>query len=159
MTQATQVFGTTLCTAKAGLAAGTTTTYTRAADVEGSIGGKFATPLSSGSNTASPTTDYNGDAFTAQAASTVCVYVYSIVAAGTIAVHQGSVETMDVDAVVVASSFPSIDLETYLPFGYVVIQNGSTGSAWTIGTSNWTATGVLDTFTDVTVLPSRPQSA
>jgi len=158
MTQASDLRGATICISKAGLTAGTTTTYTTAAAAGGSIAGKFATALAAQTNTATPTTDYNGDAFTALAASQGCIFVYSIIAAGTIAVHQGPVETLDSGNLFVnACEFPDIDLETYMPFGYVVCKNASTGSAWTFGASNWTATGLTDTYTDVTVLPQRPQ--
>lgn len=151
--------GLTLSLAKAGLTAGTTSTYTTAAATAGCIGGKFFTALAAQTNTATPTTDGNGDAFTALAASQVSVFVFTMVAAGTIAVFQGSVEDLESNTVVTAPSFPDIDLETYCPFGYVVVVNDSTGSAWTFGASNWTATGVTDTYTDVCVLPSRPQTS
>lgn len=152
--------GLTLCTSKAGLTAGTTSTYTTTVAVAGMIGGKYATPLAVQTNTATPTTDGNSAAFTALAASQVSVFVFTIVAAGTIAVFQGTVEDLDSgDAVEKAPEFPAIDTDTYLPFGYVVVVNSSAGSAWTFGASNWTATGVTDTYTDVGVLPSRPQTS
>lgn len=158
--QASDIRGATFCVAKAGLAAGTTTTYTTAAATGGSIGGEFATALAAQTNTATPTTQGDSSAFTALAASEVSVFVFCIVAAGTIAVFQGSVESLDAAGVVeTAPAFPDIDLGTYLPFGFAVIVNGSTGSAWTFGASNWTATGVVDTYTDVTTLPLRPQIA
>jgi len=160
MPQASELYGATLCTQEGGLAAGTTSTYTTATVVRGSIGGKFVTELAAQTNTATPTTQGDGSAFTALAASEASVYVACLTAAGAIAVFQGGVEALDTgNAIVRAPAFPSIDLETYMPFGYVVILNGSTGSAWTFGASNWAATGVVDTFTDITCLPSRPQSA
>lgn len=150
----------TICTEKAGLTAGTTTTYTTANATGGSIGGKFATALAAQTNTATPTTQGDSSAFTAVAASQVSVFVFCLVAAGTIAVFQGSVEDLDAgDSVDLRPEFPNIDLETYMPFGYVVIVNSSAGSDWTFGASNWTATGITDTFTDVTVLPARPVAA
>lgn len=159
MTQASDIRGATICIAKAGLTAGTTSTYTTAAATGGSVGGKFVTALAAQTNTATPTTDYNGDAFTALAASEGCVFVFSLIAAGTIAIHQGPVESLDASGnFKIAPAFPDdLDLETYMPFGYVVVKNGSTGSAWTFGASNWTATGITDTYTDVTTLPLRPQ--
>ena len=160
MTQSSDLQGVTISVAKAGLAAGTTSTYTTAAATAGSIGGKFTTALAAQTNTATPTTQGDGSAFTAVAASQCSVFVACTVAAGTIAVFQGSVEDLDdADAVEIAPDFPSIDTETYMPFGYVVIVNDSTGSAWTFGASNWAATGVTDTFTDVSTLPLRPVKA
>jgi hypothetical protein len=158
-TQASEIRGITLCVSKAGLTAGTTSTYTTAAAVNGFIGGKYATALAAQTNTATPTTDANGDAFTVVTASQCSVFVYCITAAGAIAVYQGTVEDLDSDAVDIRPSFPTIDYETHLPFGYVVVVNSSAGSDWTFGASNWTATGVTDTYTDVGVLPSRPQSS
>lgn len=148
----------TICVSKAGLTAGTTTSYTTAAAASGSIAGKFATALAAQTNTATPTTDFNGDAFTALAASRGCIFVYSIIAAGTIAIHQGPVQVLDGGNLFdIAPEFPAIDFETYLPFGYVVVKNASTGSAWTYGASNWTSTGLTDTYHDVSTLPRRPQ--
>lgn len=146
--------GITICTTKAGLAAGTTTTYTTASAVAGSINGTYATALSAQSNTATPTTDFNGDAFTALAASEGCIFVYSIVAAGTIAIHQGPVETLDAaNNFEILPEFPSIDLDTYVPFGFATFKNGSTGSAWTFGASNNDATGMVDLYTDISTYP------
>lgn len=161
MTQASDLRGATICIAKAGLAAGSTTTYTTAAATGGSIAGKFATALGAQTNTATPTTDATtGAAFVALAANEGSVFVFSINSAGTIKVHQGSIESCDNSGnFSVAPSFPSINLETYLPFGYVVIKADSTASAWTFGSSNWTATGITDTYTDVTTLPLRPQTS
>lgn len=159
MTYINQPAGMTASFAKAGLTAGTTSTYTTTAATVCAIGGKFATALSAQTNTATPTTQGDSSAFTALAASQISVFVYCVVAAGTIAVFQGSVEDMAVDTVIRAPLFPSLDLETYCPFGYVIVKNGSTGSAWTYGSSNWTATGVTDTYTDVFVLPNRPQTS
>ena len=151
--------GMTLCTAKAGLAEGTTTTFTRAADVEGFIRGKWATPLASASNQASPTTDWAGNAFTALTANQGCIFVYCIVAAGTIAIVQGEVADVDDDgAFVISPQFPAID-DTLLPFGYAVVKLDNTASAWTIGTTNWTSTGVVATHADIACLPDRPQIA
>jgi len=151
--------GMTLSVAKAGLAAGTTSTYTTAAATAGFIEGVFATALAAQTNTATPTTDASGDAFTALAASEACVFVFGIVAAGTIAVQQGPVVAMDADTdePLFNLEFPSV-LDTVMPFGYAVIKNGSTGSAWTFGSSNWTATGVVDTYSDVGSMPFRPVS-
>ena len=160
MTQASDIRGATICTTKAGLTAGTTSTYTTTAAVNGAIAGKFVTALSAQTNTATPTTDFNGDAFTALAASQGCIFVFSITSAGALAIHQGAVEELDdSNAFKVSPSFPAVDLETYLPFGYVVILNGSTGSSWTFGASNWTATGITDNFADISTLPLRPQES
>ena len=160
MTQASDLRGATFCTEKAGLAAGTTTTYTTANATGGSIEGKFVTALAAQTNTATPTTDGNGDAFTALAVNKGSVFVFCLNSAGALKVFQGSVEDYDDDeGFDVAPEFPYIDLGTYMPFGYAVVKNDSTGSSWTFGASNWGATGITDTFTDVTTLPLRPQTS
>ena len=160
MTQASDIRGATLSTVAAGLVGGTTTTYTTTGIVTGAIGGLFATPLAAQTNTATPTTQGDGSAFVALAASQVTVFTFCITAAGAIAVFQGAVEDLDEgDAVIIAPQFASIDEKTYLPFGYGVIVAASTASAWTFGASNWTATGITDTFTDVMTMPRRPVSA
>ncbi len=150
--------GLTMCVSKAGFAAGTTTTYTTAAAASGFINSVYATALAAQTNTASPTTDVNGDAFTAVGVSEASVFVAGIIAAGTIVVAQGEVVAMDTDTnePLHYPQFPDIP-DTMLPFGYVIIKNGSTGSAWTYGASNWAATGVVDTFADIALLPDRPQ--
>lgn len=158
--QASDIKGATICIAKAGLTAGTTSTYTTAAATGGSVLGKFVTALGAQTNTATPTTDFNGDAFTALAVSEGAVFVFSLIAAGTIVVHQGGTEVLDAsNAFKIAPQFPSIDTDVYMPFGYVVVKNGSTGAAWTFGTTSFAATGIVDTYTDVTTLPLRPQTA
>jgi hypothetical protein len=40
---------------------------------------------------------------------------------------------------------------------YIVVKNGSTGSNWTFGTSNWNATGITLGIQDVMTLTGRPQ--
>lgn len=149
--------GVTQCTEKAGIAAGSTTTYLTANAVNGCIMGEFVTELAAQSNTATPTTDYNGDAFTVVPKNFGCIFVYSLIAAGTIKFHQSDVVALDAAGdFVVAPNFPTIDLDTYMPFGCVVVRNGSTGSDWTFGASNWNATGIVDTYYDYNTLPRRP---
>lgn len=153
--------GMTLSVAAVGLVGGTTTTYTTTAATAGFIDGEFGTALAAQTNTATPTTDADtGAAFVALAASEACVFVFGVTAAGAIAVQQGPVVSMDSDTNEpdFYLEFPAV-IDTVLPVGYGVIKNGSTGSAWTFGASNWTATGVIDTFSDVGVLPDRPVSA
>lgn len=151
----------TCALAKAGLTAGTTNTYTTTAAVATVFKGKFGTAFGTKTNQATPTTDYRtGAAFTALAINEGCVFVWGCIADGTVKVVQGSIEDLDSNtgAFKVAPQFPSIP-DLMCPFGYVVIQNDSTGSAWTFGSSNWTATGITDTWVDVMVLPDRPQTS
>jgi len=150
----------TMALGKAGLTAGTTTTYTTTAAIDIAIKGKFGTAFGTKSNQATPTTDLNtGAAFVAQAINKGCVYVFGCIADATVKAVQGPIYSLDADTGdfldQTAPQFPPIP-DTMCPFGYVVIKNDSTGSAWTFGSSNWAATGITDTFTDVMVLPDRP---
>lgn len=160
MTQASEIRGANICTSKAGLVAGTTSTVTTAGDVNGSIAGKFADVYSADSNTVSETTQGDGSAFVAVGASQMSVFVFCIDAAGAVNMFQGAVEDLDEgDAVMIPPQFPDIDESLYLAFGYAIVIADSTASAWTFGASSWTATGIADTFTDVTTMPLRPQAA
>ena len=156
-------FASTMSFTTAALTAGTTSTYTTANATECCIEGKWATALSAQTNTASPTTDSTtGAAFNALAASQGCLLVWGITAAGAIQLAQGPIVDLDTDSNDFkdgqAPEFPTI-LDTVCPIAYTVIKNGSTGSAWTPGTSNWTATGIVDTFVDIAVMPDRPQES
>ena len=83
----------------------------------------------------------------------------STTAATAIKVVQGSVESLDVSGTFLkAPDFANIP-DTLCPFAYSIVRNGSTGSAWTFGTSNWNATGITLAHQDVMTLPGRPQVA
>jgi hypothetical protein len=155
----------TLCTSKATLATGTSvTTYSTTGSTLYCIKGKAYT-TSAASTAATPTTDgTTGAAFVALAASQGCIYVWcydgsSTTAATAIKVCQGAIVALDASgAFISAPQFPTIP-DTLCPFGYSVMKLGSTGSAWTFGTSNWNATGMTVTHQDVMTLPGRPQIA
>jgi hypothetical protein len=108
------------------------------------------------------TVDANGDAFTALAASQGCTFVWGVELGGTVlVVMQSEVRDLDADT----DDFKSGDLpqfpvipDTMCPIAYQVVKNGSTGSAWTFGTSNWNATGITDLIVNVSTLPDRPQN-
>ena len=146
--------------AKAGLVAGTTSTYTTTKAVPVMINGQFGTELAIKTNQATPTTDHaTGLAFPALAASEGCVIVFGVIDAGTIVAVQGAIRDLDVgNTFIVDPPFPSIP-DTMMPFGYVLIENGSSASAFVFGTTSFAATGVVDTFTDCASLPDRPQQA
>lgn len=158
----------TMATTKAGLSAGTTTTYSTANTVQYGIRSK-AFLKTAVTNGATPTADIvDGLAFSPlafPANATVggqgSVYVFCFNAAGTIGVAQGSVEQLDVSGnFVIAPQFPVIP-DTHCPFGYLVVRLGATAAAnWTFGTNNLSGvTGVTYTFVDVYNLPDRPQIA
>jgi len=151
--------GTTFATGKAGLAAGTTTTSTVANQTDFCIDGK-AYRKATASNAATPTTDATtGLAFPGIVANQGTVVVYGLDASGNIKCSQGSIESLDVSGNFIKSpAFPTIP-GTVCPIGYLVLKGGSTLSGtFTFGGSNLSGvSGMTYSFTDVFVLPSRPQ--
>lgn len=147
----------TFCTEVAGASAGTTTTVTTARALAYCIKGK-AYRKAAITNEAFPSTDHTtGAAFVAVAVSKGCILALGFNAAGSLIVAQGPSEDLDAsDNFIKAPEFPALK-DTFMPFAYVVCKNGASGSAWTPGTSNWTATALTDTFVDVLQLPDRLQ--
>ncbi len=150
----------------AGFVLGTTSTYTTTATTVCSIGGKFATGLSAQTNTASPTTDAaTGAAFVPLGDNQATVLVWGINAAGAIQLAQGSIEdtatgvTTVAGAFLKAPQFPNLP-DDFCPIAYGLVRTAPSASAWTAGTSSWTATGITcSTFVNVSVLPARPQTS
>lgn len=157
----------TLATTIAGLAAGTTTTLTIANDVQFAIRGK-GYKKSAASNAATPTTDATtGSSFSAIPAGSGCVFVIGLDSSGAIKVSQGSVNVMDgatggsaAKFTTNSPQFPAVP-DTVCPIGYLVTKVGTSGSAWTFGSSNLAGppSNVLHTFVDCFTLPDRPQVA
>jgi hypothetical protein len=147
-----------LTTTKAGLVAGTTTTYTTANITQYAIRG-LAYSKAAVTNGATPTTDATtGAAFVPVSANSGSVYVFAFDAAGALKVSQGGVTPLDVQGNFIrAPQFPSVP-NTATAFGYLVLKGGSTlASPWTFGSSNLSGvTGATYTFTDVMTLPARP---
>ena len=157
--------GATINFVNAGLAAGTTSTYTTTASTNCAIAGKFATALTAQTNTASPTTDAStGAAFKALGVNQATVLVWGVNAAGQIKVAQGSIEntapgvTTTAGAFVVVPQFPVLP-DDFCPIGYSVHRTAPSAATWTPGTSSWAASGVTTTFANVSTLPERPQTA
>jgi len=143
--------------------AGTTSTVTTSNATDFIINGKFGTQLDALTNQATPTTDFlTGAAFPALAANEGCAIVLGTTAAGgtTVKAVQGGIVDLDSTSgeFITAPSFGSIPKEM-CPFAYIIIQNGSTGSAWTFGTTSFGATGITDTFVDIGQMPDRPQES
>ena len=157
--------GATFCAIDHTLAAGTTTTYTTTGVAHYCING-LAYTAAAVTNAATPTTDANGNAFTAVAANQGSVFVMGLNAAGAIKVMQGEVTALN-GATDGASAtfetlpdFPSLPAD-FCPFGYFIVKVGASGAAWTFGASNLAGppanTGI--SATSVMVLPNRPQSS
>ena len=148
-----------ICTTKAGLAAGTTTTLTAANASIYSIRG-VAYSKAAASNAATPTTDAaTGAAFTPVAVGNVGVFLVGFSAAGNLSVLQGGQTALSVSGnVVTAPQFPSAMPDDFCAVGYIVTRVTSSGAAWTFGTSNLAGppTGVVHTFGDLMTVPGRP---
>jgi len=143
--------------------AGTTSTVTTSNATDFIINGKFGTQLAALTNQATPTTDLlTGAAFPALAANEgVAIVLGTTIAGGTTVVAvQGDIQALDSTSgeFIVAPHFASVPKEM-CPFAYIIIQNGSTGSAWTFGTTSFGATGITDTFVDIGQMPDRPQES
>lgn len=157
--------GVTINMSNAGLAAGTTSTYSTTATTAHVINGNFGTTLAAQTNTATPTTDVNtGAAFIAQTDNQACAYVFGVNAAGAIKVAQGPIVDTEVGVTTTAGSFidyPSFPAlpSDFCPIGYCVVRTAPSASDWTFGSSNWTATGITATFANVCTLPDRPKSS
>lgn len=150
----------TMFFAKAGLAAGTTTTTTTSNGTVFfySIKGKAYTATGA-SNGATPTTDaLTGAAFRAIAVNKAGVFVWCYDTSGALKVVQGDiVNYSDAGVFEKAPQFPIIP-DTLCPIGYELVKVISTGSTWTMGSSNQAAqTGITKVFVDCATLPDRPQ--
>lgn len=112
---------------------------------------------------ATPTTDGNtGSAFTAVGADKICCFVWGLNASGTVSLYQGDIDDVDGDTDVAKTlpNWPSIP-NSICPFAYTIVQTTGAASDFTIGTSNWNATGVTATHTNLIggVLPSFAQAS
>lgn len=149
----------TLCANKAGLVAGTTTTYSITANpLQYAIRGKFYSKATV-TNGATPTTDaITGAAFVGIPVNAGSIFVFGYDASGNLKVTQGQVAALDVAGNFLYSPQIPMVQDTVCPFGYLVVKVGSTGALWTFGTSNLSgATGVTYAFQDLLTLPDRPQ--
>lgn len=142
----------TMALSKAGLAVGTTSTYTTANAVNYAIRSKAYTKAAV-TNSATPTLDgARNVAFTPLQPGQTTVLVFSYNGAGTVFVTQGEVTNGN------SPQFPVI-LDMQCPFGYIVVTTGANSVAWTPLTSNWNATGVTTAVQDIVGIPDHPQSS
>ncbi len=150
-------------------ATGAATTYDTTIIIHFAIGGKGerkatvsgGTTPTTGFTPASPRT---AATLNTLAASQGCVLVWALASDGTVVLYQSAIKSLGSDNQFVEPDgipdFPDIDLATHCPFAYMVLKNGSTGSTFTIGSSNWNATGMTVAIQDVLFgLPDRPKSS
>lgn len=148
----------TLCASYAGLAAGTTTTYTTANAVEFAINGIFYSKAAA-TNAATPTTDaITGAAFTGVTANQGCVFLFAYDASGNLKVTQGTIQALDAGGNFITSPSMPSPADSTCPFGYLVFKGGATLSGtWTFGSSNLSGvTGATYSFKNLMTLPGRP---
>lgn len=156
-------YGLTCGTVNSGLTKGTTSTYTTTASTAGMINGKYVTPITAQTNTATPTTDaVTGAVFASVAINKATVIVIGQNAAGAIQMAQGGVEdtaagvTTTAGAFLRAPQFPALP-DDFMVLGYALVRTAPSASAWTAGTSAWAATGVTSSaVVNCGVLPDRP---
>lgn len=150
-------------------ATGTETVYDTTIIIHYAIGGKGERKAAV-TDGATPTTGYTPASprtavtLNTLAASQGCNLVWCLNASGTVVLYQSAIEALDSsDAFPEPDNipdWPDIDLSTHCPFAYMVLKNGSTGSTFTIGSSNWDATGMTVAIQDVLFgLPDRPKSS
>lgn len=149
----------TMCLGKVTLAAGTTTTLSNTGTTTYAVKSKPYTKAAM-ANAASPTTDVNsGAAFNALAASQACLFLVGLDKDGNVKVAQGNIVDLNSDnSLRDLPNVPGLP-PTVCPIGYVLAKNGSTGSSWTFGSSNWTATGMTAVFGDLVGLPESALSS
>ena len=142
---------------------GTTSTYTTTVTTSVSINGRFGTTLGAQTNSASPTTDaLTGAAFVPLTANQATVLVWGVNAAGAIKLCQGSIVptetgvTTTAGAFIHAPQFPSLP-EDFAPIAYNLVRTSPTGSAFTTGTTSWTASGITCSVAkNIATMPDRP---
>lgn len=160
--QASRIFGLTATLVKAGLTglSGAATTFATAVAITYAIAGKaFSRAAIAGGVT--PVVDFlTGKAITL-IANQGTVVVWCLDAAGTVRLVQGSVEPMTGGKFLKDyPQFPTLSGQILAPFAYSVHQaDATTAGVFTFGVSNWNATGLTHSVTDVITLPQRPQAA
>ncbi len=159
--------GVTLQLGKPGFTNGTTSTYSIGTAFNYAIKGK-AYNKGTATNAATPTTDGNtGAAATIPAgSSTACygsVFVWGVNSSGTVSAYQGTVERTTIAAdganatFLVAPQFPSIP-DGICPFAYSVVKVGSSGAAFTLGTTSLASgSNISVAHQDIVALPAAPQ--
>jgi len=138
---------------------GAETVYDTTVIIEFAIAGKAYRKAAVADGT-TPTTDGTTGAAMTLTANEGTVVVWGLNSSGTVSCYKGSTEDLDsAGAFITAPQFPSIP-DGICPFAYTILKGGSTLSGtWTFGSSNWNATGMTATHTNIFTLPARPQTS
>ena len=155
--------GMTVNQVSAAFVLGTTSTYTTTVTTSAVINGLFGTTLGAQTNTASPTVDATtGLAFVPLTANQATVLVWGVNAAGAIKLAQGSIVATETGvttvagAFIVAPQFPALP-DDFCPIAYNLVRTSPTGSAFTPGTTSWTASGITASVAkNIHTMPARP---
>ena len=151
--------GRNVCTTKAALAVGTTTTLTTGAVQYFSIKGKGYTKAAT-SNEASPTLDSNtGVAFLPVPVGYGSVFTICRDSGAALRAVQGEIVALDSSELFTHLPQRAGVPNTLAPIGCVTVKVGLSGAAWTFGSSNFAGppTDVVFVFTDfIGGQPSRP---
>lgn len=156
----------TFSSVSVGLTLPSTSVYSTASTSQCSYNGVFGTALTAQTTQATPTTDgVTGAAFVALSDNQATVLVFGITSGGAIAMCQGSIVDTDVGVTTVAGAFrlapqfPTLP-DTICPVAYALVRTAPSASAFTPGTSNWTATGITtSTVVNISSLPDRPKTS
>ena len=108
-----------------------------------------------------PVVDGNtGIAFLPIPADHIGCFIWGLNAAGAVSLYQGDILAVD-GSTDIAETYPQPPglPAGIAPFGYTVVQSDGTASDWTIGTSNWNATGITLGVHDIGSIPVRPLGA
>lgn len=156
--------GLTASFANAAVTLPSTSTYSTANSTACQFKGKWGTPLTAQTAQATPTTDATtGAAFVALASNQATVIVFGVNAAGAIKMAQGSIVptetgvTTTAGAFINAPQFPALP-DDFCPLAYALVRTSPTGTAFTAGTTSWTASGITtSTVVNIGTMPERPQ--
>lgn len=150
----------TRCNSKAGWAVGTTTTLSQVNAIQYEIVGVSYAKAAT-TNEATPTTDARtGVAFVSIGPNKACIYSLCRDASGNLKVIQGIPVDLDPSGNSSLASSLNPMPEGMCVTGSVLVKAGSTASAWTFGSSNFSGppTGVTFSFMDHAGMPPRPRT-
>ncbi len=141
-------------------AAGAETVYDLTVIIDYCVNGVAATKGTVVDGT-TPVLDGNtGAAFVALQADKGCAFIWSMNVSGTVQLSQGDIQSIDpdTDLFIRYPQFPPVPADD-IAFAYMIVKTTGASSAWTVGASNWNATGLSVAISDVFVMPDRPQIA
>lgn len=151
-------YGGNITLGKAGLGAGTTTTFSIANSVTYALKGQLYT-LNAATNAAAPTLDAaTGLAFKPLNPNQTCIFGFYVNAAGQVQVIQGvAVNTLEMSGGLAGCQFPQSD-DSRTPFAYLLASaSAALATPWVFGAGNMSGvTGLTLTFRDVLDFPAQP---